>query len=304
MRKSWKSFFAIVLSASFLFSSGVGAKSKVSTTTWKESTAPNYVVKTGKAKVTTKVKAGQVKYSKLDKYGRTKSVTARVTYDMVKASAGWRESIPKSEDPAGWGYNKKVAIKLYNGRTYHGYLYNRSHLLADSLGGKAIRQNLITGTRMQNVGANDSKGGMAYTERKTVDYLYKHPKTNAYYKATPVYKGKELLPRSVIVNVKTSDGGINERVVVYNAAKGFKIDYKTGNWSGSRKASTKKNTTKKIKKKKSSNSNQSTTVYVTATGKKYHSTKSCRGLSRAKSVSSESLGDAETSGLTPCSLCY
>jgi len=104
-----------------------------------------------------------------------------------------------------------------------------SHLIADSLGGRAFRRNLITGTRMQNVGANDGRGGMAYTERKVVNYLYRHHKASVYYSANPVYKGKELVPRSVIVDIQSSDGEINERVIVlYNAAKGFKINYKKG----------------------------------------------------------------------------
>jgi DNA-entry nuclease len=101
-------------------------------------------------------------------------------------------------------------------------------LIADSLGGRAIRRNLITGTRMQNVGANDGTGGMAYTERKVVNYLYEHHNGSVYYSANPVYRGKELLPRSVIVDVKSSDKKLNERVIVYNAAKGYKINYKKG----------------------------------------------------------------------------
>lgn len=98
-------------------------------------------------------------YSKLDSMGRTKRVVGNINYKLVRDSAGWREDIPESEDPSGWPRNNKIIkIKLYNGRTYRGYGWNRSHLIADSLGGKAIRRNLITGTRMQNVGANDGKG--------------------------------------------------------------------------------------------------------------------------------------------------
>ena len=40
---------------------------------------------------------------------------------------------------------------------------------------------------MQNVGANDGIGGMAYTERKVVNYLYKHHDVSVYYSAMPVY---------------------------------------------------------------------------------------------------------------------
>ena len=58
---------------------------------WKESAAPNYVVKIGKAKVYSKPRKGVIEYSKLDKYGRTRRAVGNMTYKMVKESAGWRE---------------------------------------------------------------------------------------------------------------------------------------------------------------------------------------------------------------------
>lgn len=300
-KKQW--IAGLLATAMLLTSTPVSAASKY---TWPAKKAPNYVVKVGKAKITTKVKKGKVKYAKLDKYGRAGAVTAKVTYKMIKKSAGWRQDIPESEAPAGWGYNRYAHIKLYNGRIYNGYLYNRSHLLADSLGGKPIRRNLVTGTRTQNVGANDGKGGMAYTEQKTLKYIKNHKKVWAYYKANPVYKGSELLPRSVIVDVRTSDKKINMRVIVYNAAKGYKINYKTGNSTGngtSQRAST------VPAPKPGSNSNRPTpsktaTVYITATGSKYHSTSNCRGLSHAKSITPVTLSEAQARGLTPCDICY
>ena len=270
---------------------------KASKYQWKEKTAPNYVVRTGKAKVTTKIKKGKVKYSKLDKYGRAGSVTARITWKMVKKSLGWRQDIPESEAPSGWGHNGMAAIKLYNGRIYHGYFFNRSHLLADSLGGKAIKRNLITGTRTQNVGANDSTGGMAYTEQKAFKYIKKHKKVNIYYKATPVYKGSELLPRSVIVNMKSSDKKLNMRVIVYNAAKGYTVNYKMGTYSGS-------GASPDTGKTNQGSDQTQGEVYITATGTKYHRDRNCRGLSRAKNVYKVTLKEAKGKGLTPCSLCY
>ena len=202
---------------------------------------------------------------------------------MVKESAGTREQFAEGSDPSGWGNNKKVKIKLYTGKYYNGYLYNRSHLIADSLGGKAIRENLITGTRMQNVGANDGLGGMAYTERKVVNYLYKHHDVSVYYSAKPIYKDKELIPRSVIVDIKSSDKELNERVIVYNAAKGFKINYKTGS-------------AQKILA-------SSSIVYTTKAGEKYHLDKHCRGLKNASKIYKKTKAEAKKKGLKPCKLC-
>ncbi len=46
------------------------------------------------------------------------------------------------------------------------------------------------------------------------------------------------------------------------------------------------------------------TVYTTATGKKYHSSKGCRGLSNAKNIYTSTLSDAQSLGLDPCSICH
>lgn len=46
--------------------------------------------------------------------------------------------------------------------------------------------------------------------------------------------------------------------------------------------------------------NNQQTVYVTATGNKYHFDRGCRGLRRANSVSTMTLAEAESSGYTKC----
>lgn len=197
---------------------------------WSMESAPLYYTVRGKAQ-TSPIKAGKVSYSKLDVLRRTQQVTAKVTYKMVADSAGWREDMPADADEiSGWGHNKKVTVSLSNGRIYSGYAFNRSHLLADSLGGHAVKENLVTATRTQNVGNNDSKhpGGMAYTEMLARDYLYKHHKGWVYYRATPVYKGSEAVCRSVYVDIRSDDGSIDQRVEVYNAMNGYTVDYRTG----------------------------------------------------------------------------
>lgn len=197
---------------------------------WSAESAPLYYTVRGKAR-TSPIKAGEVRYSKLDALGRTQQVTAKVTYKMVADSAGWREEMPvEADEISGWGHNRKVAVSLSDGRVYKGYAFNRSHLLADSLGGHAVKENLVTATRTQNVGNNTQSepGGMQYTETKALDYLRAHHKGWVYYKATPVYKGSELVCRSVYVDVKSDDGSVDERVEVYNAMNGYSVDYATG----------------------------------------------------------------------------
>ncbi len=268
---------------------------------WSAKSAPNYYKKIGKAKVTKKVGKGKIKYSKLDSRGRTQRAVGKISYKLVADSAGWRQQFDSRDDPSGWPKNKRVSISLPNGRTYNGWLWNRSHLIADSLGGDAQRNNLVTGTRTQNVGANNDKGGMAYCETKVRNWLYAHHGGTVYYSATPVYKGKELIPRNVVVDMKSSDGSINERVVVYNTAKGISINYKKGTSVVVKKAKAK--TTKKSKKKVTAKKASSGgSVYLTQTGSKYHR-RSCSTLSRSRNLTKVSVSYAKKYGYDACKVC-
>lgn len=206
---------------------------------------PDYVISQGRADIednlsqdmtyknfsSEELANGAIHYESLDVLGRTQAVAGVITYKMrEEGTEREREDMP---NPAGWksdgkSNNNKVTIDLLNGKTYKGYFYNRSHLIAKSLGGVETAENLITGTRTQNVGKNDGNGGMAYAEEKARNYLDSHQASVVYYKATPAYVDNELLPRSVFVDIKTTDGELDEHVEVLNACYGFTIDYKTG----------------------------------------------------------------------------
>ena len=299
------------LTTSSLSASSTKSVASYKAHTWKYSNAPLYYTVRGKANTSVKVKKGKTKMAGWDKLGRTKRVVAKVTYKMVADSAGWRESMPASADTiSGWGKQSLVSVSLSNGRIYNGYAWNRSHLLADCLGGHAVKENLVTGTRTQNVGNNvtSAPGGMQYTEQLALNYLNSHHKGWVYYRATPVYKGKELVCRSVYVDILSNDGSINQHVEVYNAMRGVKINYKTGAVSG--KAVKKAGSSSSSKGSSSSNGNKnsststSTTggkwVYVTNTGTKYHAA-SCKYL--ASSKHKIKLKAAKAQGYTACKVC-
>lgn len=199
--------------------------------TWDEDSAPNYVKTVGEAQIRQNVDAGQVYYAGLDEGGRAGLVAAMLTPSMRnQAKDRGRQDI--DVNPAGWpSNNPETEVVTPDGSIYQGVFWNRSHLLADSLGGDPRRDNLITGTRMQNVGANDGAGGMAYTETIARDWLDSHSDGALYYSALPLYEGNESIPRAVVVDMKSSDGSIDIEVVVYNAAKGYAIDYSSGSIS-------------------------------------------------------------------------
>lgn len=127
--------------------------------------------------------------------------------------------------------NQKVNLKMAKS-SYNGWLYNKSHLLAWSLGGDMNNHNLILGTRAQNVGSNVSNesGGMSYIETKTRDYLYANDNAMVLYTAIPVYDGDELLPRAVYVEAYDIDNPSKFSIGTWtsNQQQGVSINYNTG----------------------------------------------------------------------------
>lgn len=204
-------------------------------TAWDTQAAPNYYRVLGTAVVDQELLPGDIIYEGLDELGRTGRVLGCITYDMMEAGRSRDRADISQIHPSGWGSNAVVTIQAVGDRTgkqksYHGSLFNRSHLLAKSLGGADVKENLITATRCQNVGGTNNEGGMAYTEGLARDWLEQHPDQSVWYSATPLYEKDELLARSVIVDIRSSDGTLNQEVEVFNAAWGFDIDYATGSF--------------------------------------------------------------------------
>lgn len=198
---------------------------------------------------------GTIKYSKLDDLGRSGVVKAVVTLDMVNEDTA-SDSEDKMPNPAGWPKrNAEVTIKDTHTlefddvapHDYHGWLFNRSHLLAKSLGGEDTKQNLITATHTQSVGMQDTgvAGGMAYGETLVRNWLRANPSGHVYYKVTPNYYEGDLIPFSVTVQIQSqmpdgitsndSDGDgdgddLSEYINVYNTAHGYLINYNNGEY--------------------------------------------------------------------------
>ncbi|GAX05994.1 hypothetical protein IWT25_01319 [Secundilactobacillus pentosiphilus] len=193
----------------------------------------NYYWHVGKAHLTgcRHMAAGRCHFSQ-DTQQRPATARAKLTYQEYASSRGGRQGDPL--EPYAWpNHNPIVAISYTStGRTYHGYLWNRSHSIGDSLLGTksyTSANNFTTGTRPQNVGA-DQDGGMRYGEETVENYWTSHPGTHqtVTYQTTPIYKGNESIPRGSLVDIKSSDGTINTEIAVINDAEGIKINYNTG----------------------------------------------------------------------------
>ena len=210
---------------------GFGTDASGAFVSWDAEQAPEYYRELGPAQIDWTLEPGDAEYGALDSLGRATFARACVTPELAAAGAARERGSLQGLEPTGWGENAEVSIPLANGDVYHGYLWNRSHLLAKSLGGSDGLRNLITGTRMQNVGTNSSgggSGGMAYCEKLARDWLAEHGDGWVLYAATPVYAGEELVCRSVMVDLLSSDGSLDARIEVYNAAQGIEINYATG----------------------------------------------------------------------------
>ncbi len=191
-----------------------------------------------------------VNYSPLDQYGRAGEAIGLVTYKSIYDNASRnkpRPSFPASTRPAGLYSNAKYLPseqRWEGGKSnntilqlddYHGYLYNKSHSFAYSLGGDMQNHNVTVGTRGQNVGSNSTKdpGGMSYPETSVRNAIYKNHNLKVLYKAKPIYNGNELLPRGTHVqaySVNDKGKAINLNIWVFNAQNGVNINYKTGQW--------------------------------------------------------------------------
>lgn len=192
---------------------------------WDEKLAPNYYLVTGPANVSRPAEEDRVNYGKLDNLGRPTWASILITDETMEKEANEeRQSI--TVNPKGWPiYNPKVELNHPDGTTYKGYLFNRSHMIADSLGGDAVYENLVTGTRPQNVGARSNNGGMAYLESKIRNQFATRKGITVAYTVENFYKGSESIPRYSVVNAFANDGSIDERVIVFNVAPGIEFSY-------------------------------------------------------------------------------
>lgn len=186
-------------------------------------------------------------YNNLDQLGRTQAVTSFVRYrDIVKHSGKVmkRPPFPSSTRISGeyldgqynaqqqqW-YGHQSNNKMVQLSSYRGYLYNKSHLLAWSLGGTMKTNNVVLGTRAQNVGTNNQNnpGGMAYSETRVRNFLKTHQQEVIFYQAIPVYADNELVPRGVHVLAQSvhDPQALQINVWTFNTQAGVKINYHTG----------------------------------------------------------------------------
>jgi len=122
--------------------------------------------------------------------------------------------------PSGWSNDRYFGVV----NSSPPYIYNRCHLLAHSLGGDEIRENMVTGTRYMN------DPGMTKYEKEVSDYV-KATGNHVLYRVTPRFKGENLLVSGVQIEAFSLEDfgqGICFNVYCYNVQPGININYHTG----------------------------------------------------------------------------
>lgn len=202
-------------------------------TTFNEDAYPNFYRVVGTAVINESEiqDYGEIEYQ-TDRNGYPIQARARLTSKNLADGDSERSDLSGIR-PKGWpSNNEQTTITFADGSTYSGYFWNRSHLIAHMLGGNSKFENLITGTRAQNVGKNDGKGGMQYCEYLAADYIENHPNGYVDYIVTPIYANYagagDIIASSVIVDIKSDDGSIDYEIEVFNAMPGYTINYATG----------------------------------------------------------------------------
>lgn len=178
-------------------------------------------------------------YKPLDKKGRTMSVVSSITNDSlkkIKKRPAFKSRIILPGQYRGATFDGEKWIKNgseSNNQNINGWVFNKSHLLAYSLGGDNEVHNLIWGTREQNAGTNETKsaGGMLYIENITRKYIRENKDSNILYQVIPIYqKSKHIVPRYVYVQATdlNNKSKFNMAILTINTTNRGNINYEKG----------------------------------------------------------------------------
>lgn len=158
-----------------------------------------------------------MKFDGLDSYGRT-GIAYAVLGPETLAPLDSREYIGNIK-PSGWNQNKYEGLVT----SQPPYIYNRCHLIAHVLANRDTADNLITGTRYMNE-------TMKEKELEVRDYINESG-NHVLYRATPIYKGNNLVVNGVQVeaySVEDKGKGIQFNIYYYNVQPGVDISYENG----------------------------------------------------------------------------
>ncbi|MDD6428723.1 MAG: DNA/RNA non-specific endonuclease [Lachnospiraceae bacterium] len=241
------------------------------------------------------VKRSYEKYKDLDSMGRCTVAIADIGTDLMPD----KERGPiGSVHPTGWHTVKYAGID-------GNYLYNRCHLIGYQLTGEnANERNLITGTRYLN------NEGMLPYEDQVASYLHSNPSDHVLYRVTPVFKGRELLSRGVLMEAESledSGKGVRFCVFCYNVQPRVKIDYKDGSSQGVAYQGSTASTREKTRNSRAAQNDNGAHNYVLNTNTKKFHKPSCPSVHQMAAHNKRSVKAKRKTlireGYSPCGRC-
>lgn len=234
-------------------------------------------------------------YGKLDSLGRCSKATANIGTDLMPTET--RGAIG-SVRPTGWHTVKYAGID-------GNYLYNRCHLIGYQLTGEnANEENLITGTRYLNI------EGMLPFEDEVADYLHSNPDDHVLYRVTPVFKGKEMLARGVLMEAESIEDkgrGVMFCAFCYNVQPGVTINYKDGSSRGPEYTGSTPSTKQKTENGRSRQNDSGKHTYVLNTNTKKFHKPSCSSVRQMADHNKKTVKEKRktliSEGYSPCKRC-
>lgn len=235
------------------------------------------------------------KYGSLDSRGRCTTTIANIGTDLMPTET--RGAIG-SVRPTGWHTVKYAGID-------GNYLYNRCHLIGYQLTGEnANEENLITGTRYLNI------EGMLPFEDEVADYLHSNPDDHVLYRVTPVFKGKELLARGVLMEAESIEDkgrGVRFCAFCYNVQPGVTINYKDGSSKGPEYTGSTPGTKQKTENSRSRQNDSGKHTYVLNTNTKKFHKPSCSSVGQMADHNKKTVKEKRktliSEGYSPCKRC-
>ena len=182
---------------------------------------PYYIINGDKPKFSSvdisRAESNTYLYDGLDNMGRARRVLAVVGPNTLEDASD--ESV-SNITPTGW---KQKSYERISG-SQSTALYNRSHVLARSLGGENAAENIVTGTNYMN------QIGMQENEKIVLDYV-RRTGNHVLYRVTPIYKGSNNVCSGVQMeaySIEDSGKGVCFNRYCYNVQPGIKINYYSG----------------------------------------------------------------------------
>ncbi len=147
-------------------------------------------------------------------------------------------------------------------------------------------------------------------EDEVADYLHSNPDDHVLYRVTPVFKGKELLARGVLMEAESIEDkgrGVMFCAFCYNVQPGVTINYKDGSSRGPEYTGSTPGTKQKTQNSRSRQNDSGKHTYVLNTNTKKFHKPSCSSVRQMADHNKKTVKEKRktliSEGYSPCKRC-